>query len=348
MQGKASDRIAREKTLVAQKSKLKKSRIRRSSENTGTRYFLRFNGKLIYLDKRKKYTIGRAQNCEIQIKDPKISRQHCRLKWNADSHIFIFEDLASRNGSLINEKPVNWIVLKNGDMINLVGNILSFEEQSNRTVEGDLIPDSNLKANMLLEQKFSHIMRYVDDRHLKDRLQEYHELIAASRQELSLLAYHDQTTGLFNRRYFNISIEREVKLANRKQQPLSLVMIDIDHFKKFNDMHGHQKGDEVLEGVAGFIRSAIRSTDIACRYGGEEMTVILSDTSIEKAFKVAEKIRKKVALLSQDQFGLKVSISLGVAATTSRRKTCSQLIQAADSALYQAKNNGRNCTVIGS
>lgn len=344
MPGKASDRIANKKTLLAEKSKSKVNRISRPGKSTSTKYFLRFNGMIIYLDKRKKYTIGRAQDCEIQIKDPKVSRQHCRLKWNSDSHIFIFEDLASRNGSLINEKPVNWIVLKNGDVINLVGNKISFEEQSLSTEADELIPEANLKANMLLEQKFSHIMHYVDDRHLKDRLQEYHELIAASRQELSLLAYHDQTTGLFNRRYFNISIEREVKLANRKQQPLSLVMIDIDHFKKFNDMHGHQKGDEVLEGVAGFIRSAIRSTDIACRYGGEEMTVILADTSIDKAIKVAEKIRKKVALLSENQFGFKVTISLGVAATTSRRKTCSQLIQAADSALYQAKDNGRNCT----
>jgi diguanylate cyclase (GGDEF)-like protein len=122
------------------------------------------------------------------------------------------------------------------------------------------------------------------------------------------------------------------------------MVIDIDHFKKFNDTYGHQKGDEVLEGVAGFIRSAIRTTDIACRYGGEELAVILPNTDIVKAAKVAEKIRRKVASLSKEQFGIRVTISLGVAEITRQIKTAVHLIKAADRSLYQAKKSGRNRT----
>jgi len=119
-------------------------------------------------------------------------------------------------------------------------------------------------------------------------------------------------------------------------------MIDIDNFKKFNDTYGHQKGDDVLEGVGGFIRSAIRETDIACRYGGEEMAVILPNTTTDHAIKVAEKIRKKVASFSQKQFGVKVTISLGIATITAKCKSTTQLIAAADEALYKAKEEGRN------
>ncbi|MBD3287784.1 diguanylate cyclase [candidate division KSB1 bacterium] len=340
MAGKTAVRLLNKKTILA----LESERENKRAEKPERKYFLIFNGKLIGLDKRKKYLIGRALDCDVQIIDSKVSRNHACIRWCPQTQSFIFEDLNSRNGSIINGFPATIGYLQNMDIIDLVGNKITFEERLHHTADKTKVPVHKNHAEMMLEQKFSKILRSVDDRNLKDSLREYHELIVASQNELSMLAYHDQTTGLFNRSYFNMSVDREIKLAQRNKQKVSLIMIDIDHFKKFNDTYGHQKGDEVLEGVAGFIRSAIRTTDIACRYGGEEMTVVLPNTEITKAVKVAEKIRKKVASLSKEQFGIKVTISLGVAEVTKMTKSTVQLIKAADRALYQAKKNGRNNT----
>lgn len=340
MAGKTAVRLLNNKTILASDQERENKR----AEKPERRYYLIFNGRLIALDKRKKYTIGRAQECDVQIVDSRVSRNHGSIRWCPETQSFIFEDLNSRNGSIINGFPATVGYLQNMDIIDLVGNKLTFEERLHNPSDKSQLPFLKNQAEMLMEQKFSKILRSVDDHNLKDSLREYHELIVASQNELSMLAYHDQTTGLFNRSYFNMSIDREIKLAQRNKQSVSLIMIDIDYFKKFNDTYGHQKGDEVLEGVAGFIRSAIRTTDIACRYGGEELAVILPTTDIIKAAKVAEKIRKKVASLSKEQFGIRVTISLGVAEITKQIKTAVHLIKAADRALYQSKKNGRNRT----
>ena len=336
---KPAARLVRNRTISARR---KHSKPKRTKKSKKAEYFLIFNGKVNKLDKRKKYIIGRANDCDIQIIKQEVSRHHASIKWNPASTVFIFKDLNSYNGSLINEKSVLWGELKNGDIINLARNKMYFEEKSTTPPEKKVLPPPTNRQTVMLEQKLSGIMRIVDDTLVKDRIQEYHKLIIAMRKNLALLAYHDQTTGLFNRRYFNMNIEREIKMSRRSKNPVSLTMIDIDNFKRFNDDYGHQKGDEVLEGVGGFIRSVIRETDIACRYGGEEMVVILPGTTTDRALKVAEKIRKKVASLSQQQFGVKVTISLGIATISAKYKSTAQLIAAADEALYKAKEEGRN------
>ena len=159
------------------------------------------------------------------------------------------------------------------------------------------------------------------------------------------LATTDAMTGLYNHRYFQEQMFLSVETAKRYEGVTSLILIDIDFFKKFNDTYGHQAGDAVLKQVAQVIKQNIRTTDIPCRYGGEEMSVILSNTNYEKALLTAQKICDAV---SSRQFKLNnvvtvnVTISLGVAAFPKDAKSVEDMIEAADKNLYLAKENGRN------
>lgn len=160
------------------------------------------------------------------------------------------------------------------------------------------------------------------------------------------LAFTDPLTGLFNHRYFQEQLTHEFIRARRYEKPLSLMVIDIDFFKKFNDTYGHLVGDKVLRHVAGIFSSSIREQiDTVARYGGEEFAVILPETSLEGAKLFAERIRSKVeaAILLDEGRELSVTLSIGVSCTsiTDCDKT-SDLISAADIALYRAKDAGRN------
>lgn len=160
-----------------------------------------------------------------------------------------------------------------------------------------------------------------------------------------LLATTDGLTELYNHRYFQEQMKMQVEQAKRYEAPFSLIIIDIDFFKKFNDTFGHQAGDAVLRQVAQLLKNSVRATDIVCRYGGEEMSIILPNTSKEMSFVTAEKICKRVA---SKKFRLSnteesnVTISLGVASFPQDGQTPSEIIDAADKRLYQSKNNGRN------
>jgi diguanylate cyclase (GGDEF)-like protein len=160
------------------------------------------------------------------------------------------------------------------------------------------------------------------------------------------LAFTDPLTELFNHRYFQETLSHEFTRARRYTKPLSLMVIDIDFFKKFNDTYGHLVGDKVLRHVAHILRNSVREQiDTVARYGGEEFVVILPETMIEGAAQFAERIRLKVeqSRVIEDGQELSVKLSIGVSCTliTSCEKT-SDLIEAADIALYQAKENGRN------
>lgn len=159
------------------------------------------------------------------------------------------------------------------------------------------------------------------------------------------LATTDGLTELYNHRYFQEQMRMQVEQSKRYGVPFSLIIIDIDFFKRFNDTFGHQAGDAVLRQVAQILKHNIRSTDIACRYGGEEMSIILPNTSKEMSVTTAEKICKRVASnkfkLSNTQEG-NVTISLGVATYPDDGATAPEIIEAADKRLYQSKNNGRN------
>ncbi|MDY7008779.1 MAG: diguanylate cyclase [Cyanobacteriota bacterium] len=170
------------------------------------------------------------------------------------------------------------------------------------------------------------------------------------REKLRNDCIRDSLTGLFNRRYLDESLNQEIIKAKRFQQPLSIIMIDIDRFKQFNDTYGHKVGDMVLQKVAHFLQKQVRKYDIVCRYGGEEMTVILTNTTLEIAQQRGEMICsgvRKLPLQNQQGEALRsITVSLGIACFPLHGTTGQEIIQRADEALYQGKKTGRNCVVI--
>ena len=175
--------------------------------------------------------------------------------------------------------------------------------------------------------------------------------IASSMANLHLRAVlHSQSikdplTGLFNRRYLEETMQREELRAARNKTTLSVVMLDLDHFKAFNDGHGHQAGDQVLRLVGEALRQAIRGEDIACRYGGEEFTLILPGASLDDAVHRAEQVRAAIAQLPVRLGGRtleSITVSLGVATYPTHGDNWTRVLQAADAALYRAKQKGRN------
>lgn len=159
------------------------------------------------------------------------------------------------------------------------------------------------------------------------------------------LATIDGLTELYNHRYFQETLKNQVEIAKRYNQTFSLIIIDIDFFKKFNDTYGHQAGDAVLKQVAQTLKKNSRTTDVVCRYGGEEMSIILPNTSLEEALLSANRFNKAV---EEKEFYInsnttsKVTISVGVATFPQDAETAQELIEKADKGLYYAKKHGRN------
>lgn len=160
-------------------------------------------------------------------------------------------------------------------------------------------------------------------------------------EELRRQSRTDVLTTLYNRRHLDETLAAEFDRSRRYGTPLSVLMVDVDHFKRFNDAHGHEMGDRVLREVAVTLKGALRNHDVACRYGGEEFTAILPNTGLQGALKVAERLREDVEELSID--GLKVTISVGLATYPDvPAGSPEELVRLADAALYQAKTAGRN------
>lgn len=166
--------------------------------------------------------------------------------------------------------------------------------------------------------------------------------------KLHELAITDGLTQLYIHRFFQLKLEEEMKRAKRYGEPLSLLLFDIDHFKLFNDTWGHQTGDLVLRETARLLRHAVRASDVPCRYGGEEFTVILPHTTAEQAFIFAERLREKVSenQIPAGQDYVTVTISIGIAEYPRMASDKATLIKKADLALYHCKKRGRNCTTI--
>ena len=174
----------------------------------------------------------------------------------------------------------------------------------------------------------------------QDALDEtFHENLLSS-------ALRDGLTKLFNKRYLMDRLDSELKFALRHETSLSLLLLDIDHFKKVNDTHGHLAGDAVLANLAQVLGRAVRNEDVVARFGGEEFAIILRAIGIEPAMHMAERLRRLVEQTSATTGGppLKATVSIGVAGLPSTVvKTPEQLVEAADRALYVAKREGRNC-----
>jgi diguanylate cyclase (GGDEF)-like protein len=189
------------------------------------------------------------------------------------------------------------------------------------------------------------------DQHLAKTFAEQAALALANlnmREVLKAQSIRDPLTGLYNRRYMEESLERELSRASRKKSALGIMMIDVDHFKQFNDSFGHEAGDAVLRQMGNFLRIYFRGEDVACRYGGEEFTVIMPDATAEATMKRAEELReavkKDVAQLNGRVLE-SISLSIGISSFPIDGATAEALLRTADAALYQAKKRGRDCVV---
>ncbi len=167
-------------------------------------------------------------------------------------------------------------------------------------------------------------------------------------EALRLEAIRDPLTGLYNRRYMQEFLERELHSARRKRRPLSVIMLDLDHFKRYNDNFGHTAGDQALAAVGEMLIRMVRAEDIACRYGGEEFTLILPECSLCEATARAEEIRKRLKEyhLQPDRPPTELTCSIGLAAFDETTDRVDLLIKFADDALYQAKRAGRDRVVV--
>ncbi len=171
--------------------------------------------------------------------------------------------------------------------------------------------------------------------------------LAAKQSKLRSLSQTDGLTGLNNRHYWEIQLEQSFKLNQREQNETSIIFLDVDHFKQINDQYGHIAGDEVLQKIASLILGVARETDICGRYGGEEFCILMPKTDKDSAEILAERLRIQIAdSVLHEQHQIKSSVSLGIAEISATMLTYSDWLTSADNALYQAKENGRNRTVV--
>jgi diguanylate cyclase (GGDEF)-like protein/PAS domain S-box-containing protein len=168
------------------------------------------------------------------------------------------------------------------------------------------------------------------------------------REALREQSIRDPLTGLYNRRYMEEALRQQMSRTTRQLHPLGIVMIDIDHFKRFNDTYGHAAGDTLLRKLGQFLQQRIRNEDIACRYGGEEFTLIMPDASLEAARQRAEDLRHEIRKLRVEggQSGEAITLSMGIAIHPQHGRTIENVLRAADSALYRAKKEGRDRVMI--
>lgn len=186
---------------------------------------------------------------------------------------------------------------------------------------------------------------------MRKRLFEAQEKLQLANEKLEQLSFYDQLTGLANRRQFDMALTQQYALSRRNKSSLTLIMCDIDYFKKYNDHYGHQQGDQCLATVAKCIATVIkRPGDLACRYGGEEFGIILPDTHLQGGRNLAEQIRLAVSDKCLPHVGSTVgqtlTLSLGIATFNGQYASTDELIKAADDALYVAKDQGRNRVVV--
>ena len=210
--------------------------------------------------------------------------------------------------------------------------------------EGDLAVDLPTATGEVgeLTYVFNHMVGRL--RQSRQDLDAVNETLRQQNEELERLSASDSLTGLSNRRILTQRLSEELLRAQRQNHSFTVLMLDVDHFKKYNDAYGHPAGDEVLKKVASILRNCTRAGDCTARYGGEEFAVLLSGKSGDTALQLAERIRTRVA--AEDFVGGKVTISGGIAEFPHHGHTAEAVISSADEALYEAKREGRNRVVF--
>lgn len=304
-------------------------------------YFLapESNAPEIPLQPGKEYLIGRSPACTILLSDGAVSREHARLVFESTG--FVLKDLGSTNGTKVNGETMESQVLESLDRLTF-GRIGFTYKIRRKTAAGNITLSPSDTA--LLDSELQDIIDSLDEPAIQQQLRNFREKFSRARKNLINLAYNDDLTGLYNRRFFDRTLENELRRSIRYSRPLTMIMVDIDHFKLFNDKYGHQKGDSVLRTVGTILRENCRSSDIVCRYGGEEMAVILPEQDLTHGENTAEKLRKLLAVEAKEIEGVEITASFGVSTLGNKDDTVEFLIRRSDQALYEAKEAGRNCT----
>jgi len=206
-------------------------------------------------------------------------------------------------------------------------------------LEGRIIVAHDVTDRTWLEND----LKYANES-LKNQLIEIEYL----RLELQEQAIRDPLTNVYNRRFLADAMDRELSQADRNEKPASVVILDFDYFKQFNDTYGHRCGDFVLQYIANFLNDRIRRGDVLCRYGGEEFVIFMPNAPLESAYQRAESWRNEIAnsFIEYEGLHLKTSFSAGVASYPIHGSTSDTVLNAADKALYQAKNGGRNRVIM--
>ena len=212
--------------------------------------------------------------------------------------------------------------------------------------EGDLAVDLPTATGEVgdLTYVFNHMVGRL--RQSRQDLDSVNEMLRQQNEELERLSASDSLTGLSNRRILTQRLSEELLRAQRQNHQFCVLMLDVDHFKKYNDAHGHPAGDEVLKRLAKILRASTRAGDCTARYGGEEFAVLLSGKGADAALQLAERIRERVA---EEEFPAgKITVSAGIAEFPQHGHTADAVISSADEALYEAKRGGRNRVVCAS
>jgi len=256
---------------------------------------------------RRAHRIGRADEADIFLPDPSVSRIHaiCVVAERQDRFSVRIEDNGSTNGVMVNGRTVDETSLISGDKVRLGDILLRFEWMAEEEV------------------------RYHSNVSQKVRAGE-----------------RDHLSGMLTRAFLDERLERLIDEVERRGQTLSCLLLDLDHFKRINDLHGHLVGDGVIQRVAEMLRLGLRETDFAVRYGGEEFLVVMPGLDLREAEAVASRLRENLAATSMHDLsaGLAVTTSIGVA-TRVRGEVTEDWIERADQALYDAKRLGRDRVV---
>ena len=253
--------------------------------------------------------------------------------------------------------PVDLVILnttsRSFDGLRFAAQVRSHEATRNLPILALIDPDDKSRAIKALDIGVNDVLaRPIDPEELAARVRtqikrkRYTDLLRSNLDQSLEAAVTDPLTGLHNRRYMTSQLDALVARAVRDGRPVSALLLDIDHFKKINDSFGHDAGDEVLREFAVRLASNVRAVDLPCRFGGEEFVVVMPETALEDAERIAERIRMHVSgapfRVAGGREVLTVTISIGVAATSGTADTPDHLLKRADEALYEAKASGRN------
>ncbi|MCU0607494.1 MAG: GGDEF domain-containing protein [Candidatus Edwardsbacteria bacterium] len=289
----------------------------------------------------KDCVIGRGPDCDWVVNGKQVSRSHARLVREGGG--YAIEDLGSTNGVYVNGARTRRQLLAHGDQIGLGGLAIVFDDGRGIAGVGDTtLAERPGDETLSIRTQYESLSRKLADRGAARDLERLHRTAERSRQRFKDQAHRDRLTGLYNRRYFDQQLERLWQESAGARQPLSLVFIDLDHFKAVNDTHGHDKGDEVLKVAARLIQAACRRDDVVARYGGEEFVAAFPGMAAGDAAAAAEAIRKLIAEQSAGLTGLRLTASIGVATRGGRDRECGTLVRRADRAVYRAKAAGRD------